>query len=506
MSQADPVVVTLGGALRGATEDGLAVFRAVPYAAPPVGSLRWEVARPHAGWAGVRDAQQYGPSAPQPYAPGGSPIMGSNGEPPFDEDCLTVNIWSPDIDEKLPVLVWIHGGGFLAGSGNLPFYAGDATAHEGIVHVTVNYRIGALGLLHGMGSSANVWLTDQMLALRWIADNIASFGGDPRRITLAGQSGGAFSAAALIGHPATSPLIDRAILMSPPMGVELADPGAAFERTKTLARLLGHDDVEGLRSEPWERLVDGSIGVLREYDEYGEWGLAFEPVLDASTLAAHPVETLSNSSIDLVLGLTRDEATCAFELDRALDETTRAEVISWLGRRHGPDAASLYDVYANRRPGIAPKRVLTDVLTDDLFRRGTVEVAERRATRAPVRIYQFEVESPLFEGALGATHSLDMAFALDNFAAWGTSPFLQGIDPALCSSAAGVLHRAVVGFVRGEDLTASPFSWPCFEPADRIGLVIDESPSPRAGASWLGGLAGSRGVSFVTYVMNSSHT
>jgi para-nitrobenzyl esterase len=204
------ITSTTSGTLRGRAEDGLCVFRGVPYAAPPVGAARWKAAQPHPGWDGVRDATEYGPSAPQPWLPGGLPPIGSHGQPPFDEDCLTLNVWTPAIDDyRRPVLVWIHGGGFLTGSGNLPFYAGDTFARDGdVVAISINYRLGPLGFLSGVGD-ANVWLTDQAAALRWIAANAAAFGGDPTRITLAGQSGGAFSIAALAQHPGTRGLFQR---------------------------------------------------------------------------------------------------------------------------------------------------------------------------------------------------------------------------------------------------------------------------------------------------------
>jgi len=152
-----PTVSTTLGMLRGCAEEGLGVFRGVPYAAPPTTDARWKAARPHQGWDGVRDATDYGPSAPQPWRPGGMPPLGEHGAPPFGEDCLTLNLWTPGIDDaRRPVMVWIHGGGFLTGSGNLPFYAGDTFARDGdVVAISINYRLGPLGFLSGVGD-ANV--------------------------------------------------------------------------------------------------------------------------------------------------------------------------------------------------------------------------------------------------------------------------------------------------------------------------------------------------------------
>src|SRR5690349_21259053 len=173
-----PVVDLPAGRLRGAVEGGLAVFKGVPYAAPPVGPLRWRPAQPHPGWSGTRDATAFGPSAPQLYREGGDPVLGSHGSPPFDEDCLTLNVWTPRADDaKRPVMLWIHGGGFLSGSGSLPVYSGETFARGGdLVVVTVNYRLGPLGYLYfgEDGAGGNFWLTDQLAALRWVRDNIAA--------------------------------------------------------------------------------------------------------------------------------------------------------------------------------------------------------------------------------------------------------------------------------------------------------------------------------------------
>lgn len=217
-----PIVNTTTGRLRGRAEDGLLAFRGIPRAAPPVGPARWRAARSHPGWAGVRDTTQYGPSAPQPWMPGGSPVIGTHGDPPFAEDRLTLNLWTPGLDDaRRPVLVWIHGGGFLTGSGNMPAYATDTFARDGdLVGISINYRLGPLGFLAGAGDE-NVWLTDQVASLQWIAGNVEAFGGDQDRITLAGQSGGAFSIAALAKHPGARDLFHRGILQSPPLGLEL---------------------------------------------------------------------------------------------------------------------------------------------------------------------------------------------------------------------------------------------------------------------------------------------
>jgi carboxylesterase type B len=446
----DPVLVrTTSGTIRGSVEDGVHVFRGVPYAAPPVGPGRWRAARPHPGWAGVRDATHYGPSAPQPWRPEGIPAIGRHGEPPFDEDCLTLNVWTPGPDDSgRPVLVWIHGGGFLSGSGNLPVYAGDTFARDGdLVAISVNYRLGPLGMLTGLGDP-NAWLSDQVTALRWIAANVAAFGGDPARITVAGQSGGAFSVAALAQHPQTRGLFRRGILQSPPAGLDLPTATEAMTRTELLARLLGHEDVEGLRGEPWERLIQGTVGVMASTAAFGQWSLAFLPVLDEEALPADPMAALAATDVDVLIGWTSEEAAFAFGFDPAYAATTREQVIEWAAGRYRGEAAAAYDAYAAAVPGHQPLDVLIGIFTDDFFRRGALELAARRASRRPVHAYQFEVRAPRLDGTPNAAHCAELPFTFGNIARWGSAPIVRGLSAATIDHATNVLHNAWIGFVR----------------------------------------------------------
>lgn len=454
------------------------MFRGVPYAAPPAGDARWKAARPHPGWDGVRDATEYGPSAPQPWIPGGMPPLGEHGVPPFGEDCLTLNLWTPGIDgARRPVMVWIHGGGFLTGSGNLPFYACDTFARDGdVVAITINYRLGPLGFLSGVGD-ANVWLTDQIAALQWIVANVAAFGGDPARITLVGQSGGAFSIAALAQHPATRGLFQRGILQSLPFGLDLPTAEEALDRTRSLARHLGHDDLEALREEPWERLIGGTIGVLGEYARFGEWGLAFLPVIDEATIPRHPITALADADIDLVIGWTTNEASFAFGMNPQYAEATRDQVIGWASMRHGDGAAALYDAYAAESREDSPRKVLTRMVTDGIFRCGALQVADERADSRPAYVYQFGVTSPVLDGALGAPHCMELPFTFANISRWGPAPFVQGIPAELVERVTGALHNAWIGLIRDghPDHDAVP-PWRPYTAEDRAVLVIgDES-------------------------------
>lgn len=487
----DPMVVDLpAGRLRGAAEGGLLVFRGVPYAEPPVGDLRWKRARPHAGWSGIRDATADGPSAPQLYREGGDPVLGGHGSPPFDEDCLTLNVWTPGADgARRPVLVWIHGGGFVSGSGSLPGYSGATFARDGdLVVVSINYRIGPLGYLclgpedgeqGEPGEGVNHWLTDQLAALRWVRENIAALGGDPDSITVAGQSGGAVSTAALAGHPQAQGLIKRVILQSPPFGLDLPAPDAALERTAAYLELAGAKDVAELRTLPWPALIGASIGLFARTTRWGYWPTPFLPVIDADTLPQHPAEALlggAAAGIDVMIGWTREEANFGFALDEGYAAATRDQVTDRIAETFGAAAApSVYAAYERTRPGAGPHDVLMDLITDELFRVPAVRLAEARAELGrPVWAFQFDLPTPACEGRLGAAHCLELPFVFDNFDQWSHAPFLDGLDPAVRDGLAHAMHQAWIAFVRTGDPNHSGLPrWQPYDTGTRTTMRFD---------------------------------
>ncbi|MFJ3908506.1 carboxylesterase/lipase family protein [Streptomyces vinaceus] len=479
-----PVVDLPAGRLRGSVEGGLAVFKGVPYAAPPVGALRWRPAQPHPGWPGTREATAFGPSAPQLYREGGDPVLGSHGSPPFDEDCLTLNVWTPRTDDaKRPVMVWIHGGGFLSGSGSLPVYSGETFARDGdLVVVTVNYRLGPLGYLYfgEEGAGGNFWLTDQLAALRWVRDNIAAFGGDPDDITLAGQSGGAFSVAALAGaRPTGRPLFRRAILQSPPLGLRVPTRTESLQRSAIFLDVLGAKDVAQLRTLPWQQLTGATIEMFRRTAQWGYWSTPYLPVIDGVTLDRHPTELLLSgpgADIDVLIGCTREEANFAFALDPDYAAATKDQVLARARDNFGSRASEAYAAYEEARPGARPVDVLMDLIGDDLFRMPGLALAERRAAarRRPVWAYQFDLPTPAYGGRLAAPHCLELPFAFDNFDKWTQAPFLAGLDPRIREGLARTVHAAWISFIRTGDPNhpAMP-NWPRYERETRTTMRLD---------------------------------
>ncbi|MFE2287170.1 carboxylesterase/lipase family protein, partial [Streptomyces sp. NPDC059443] len=402
---------------------------------------------------------------------------GARPPPPFDEDCLTLNIWTPAADDaRRPVLVWIHGGGFVSGSGSLPVYSGETFARDGdLVVVGINYRIGPLGYLYtgpedrtgdgesgddgaffGEGSGANHWLTDQLAALRWVRENIASFGGDPDSITVAGQSGGAVSTAALAGLPETQGLIRRVILMSPPFGLDLPAPDAHSERTAAYLEIAGVKTPAELRSLPWPALIGAGGGLFARTMRWGYWPTPFLPVVDGFTLHRHPAEALLHGAaagIEVMIGWTREEANFGFALDEGYAASDRAQVTGRIADTFGPEAApGVYAAYERTRPGARPADVLMDLITDELFRVPAVRLAEARAAAGhPVWAYQFDLPSPAYEGRLGAAHCLELPFAFANFDQWAHAPFTEGLTPAVRDGLAHTMHRAWIAFARTGD-------------------------------------------------------
>ena len=251
------------GAVRGARLGSLSVFRGIPYAAPPVRDRRWRAPAAVDPWSGVRDALAFAPSAPQ--RPGRLDSVYGTVDGPQHEDCLYLNVWTPATDDaRRPVLVWFHGGDFVAGSASMPGYDGSRLATDGdLVVVTVNCRLGPLGFLYmpsddDTGGEANFGISDQVAALQWVRHNIATFGGDPNRVTIAGQSAGAASIAAHLTLSGSRNLFARAILQSAPLGARAHTTASGRDVTERLMAAVGVDDGRSLRALPTYRLLDGA--------------------------------------------------------------------------------------------------------------------------------------------------------------------------------------------------------------------------------------------------------
>lgn len=314
------IVSTQSGRIEGAEHRGVEAFKGVPYARPPVGPLRFQAPEPMKRWRGTRSATAYGPAAPQvgPVNRVIRSVIGATGSKQ-SQDCLYLNVWTPACDGKRrPVMVWIHGGAFILGSGSTPVYAGWRLAQRGdVVVVTINYRLGVLGFLNwnslvaGDGRPpANLGIRDQVAALEWVHDNIEGFGGDPENVTVFGESAGAMSAATLLAVPRAKGLFHRAILQS----------GAAHNVSSSdLAARVGEQFIETLEisGDPQKQLTELSVTELMRSQArisarvgLEDGIMAWQPCVDGDLIPEQPIPAIGHGTgadVPILIGTNRDE-------------------------------------------------------------------------------------------------------------------------------------------------------------------------------------------------------
>ncbi|HEY1361034.1 MAG TPA: carboxylesterase/lipase family protein [Xanthobacteraceae bacterium] len=486
------IVRSEAGLLRGAVENGVAVFRAVPYAAPPTGERRFAPPQPVPAWQGVRDATSDGPIAPQ----GRSRLAHVMGdfERPQSEDCLTLNIWTPSPGSgRRPVLVWIHGGAFSSGAGSLPWYSGERFAANGdLVAVSINYRLGALGFLCLPGvSEGNLGLLDQLAALRFVRDNIAAFGGDPDKVTLAGQSAGAASIAILMTLPQAAGLFRRAILQSTPFGRMSRTLDDAHRIGRRLLEVLGlaPEDAARLKSLPFANFVAAQGEVARLEKKFADAQAPFWPVIDGNLVPGEVAPALAagaGAGIDTLIGTTREEMAAFYcidedvaKADRAAIEAVFAAVLPSAHRRH-------YDEIRRMRPSGTNAALLGDLMSDAMFRIGSLRLAQWRAEQGrPAFVYQFDWQS---SRGFAACHCLEIPFVFNNLASWTGSPMLAGANDAEMRGLAEAMHGAWIAFARSGNPNREGLPpWPPYRREGRMTMRFDSVVGPvsdLAGLDW----------------------
>ncbi|POM23299.1 Para-nitrobenzyl esterase [Actinomadura rubteroloni] len=421
------VVRTDAGNVRGVVDGVRRAFLGIPYAAPPVGDLRWRAPQPVRPWAGVRDATRYGSSCPQIATPGAPGQV-----PSTDEDCLFVNVHTPVRPRRgMPVLVFVHGGSGVGGAGSL--YPGDALANRtGTVVVTLNYRLSALGYLalpalRAEAPALNYAIQDQQAALRWVRRNIAAFGGDPHRVTLAGQSAGALSTCVNMVSPRAAGLFQRAIIQSGAcdLSYQPGEPDKAFAVSRKYAGQVGCPDGPGqlacLRKTPVAEL-------LKVTPPAGGGAAAAIPgwtlVYDGETLPGNPIDLLKDgkgAKVPVMLGITRDEGRMltAFQFEAVLGRAvTEQEYQQLLTGAFGPLAPVLGGVYSSGAYG-SPENALAALYTDTMFACSADKIARTLAPRTPTYAYQFSDPDapnfyiPVHDVDLGAFHAGELPYLFD---------------------------------------------------------------------------------------------
>ncbi len=468
---AGPHARLTSGSVRGRTEDGLAVFRGIPFARPPVGELRLAAPMPVAPWNGVREAVAFGPPPPQ------SGVMGASAARDTDGDWLTINVWSPEPGAaRLPVMVWIQGGGYVYGWSGDPLFDGAVLAREGVVVVTFNYRLSAEGFGHFSGAPANRGLLDQVAALSWVQDNIAAFGGDPARVTVFGESAGAGSIAALMVMPSATGLFRRAIAQSVP-GLYFTEALATDIATAITDHLgLSPSARELTRLSP-SRLNDAADEVAGTMAANPRWGQAahlqapFAPVVDGEVLPAAPWQALAGgaaSGVELIVGHTRDEYRLFMVANGQLGKITPEQTDAAL-RVLAPDPGA----YRAAHPSAGTERLYELVHSDRLFRMPSLHLAEAHHPHGPTHLYALIWNAPGMGGeTLGACHGLGLPLTFGNLTA-GAAAFLIGHEPP---PEAAVLATRVRAAWTAFAATGDP-GWPTYDPHERNTWIIDTEPA-----------------------------
>ncbi|MFI1917713.1 carboxylesterase/lipase family protein [Nocardia sp. NPDC020380] len=487
MSETEPEVTVRGGRIRGRTEAGISAFLGIPYAAPAIGAARFELPRPAPSWDGVRPAQHLGPACVQSPYPG--PIRALLGESPvIGDDYLNLNVWTPDPGGSgLPVMVWIHGGAFTRGANSLPLYEGSAFARDGVVLVSINYRLGISGFAVLPDAPMNRGLHDQLLALQWVQDNIAAFGGDPGRVTIFGESAGAMSVGSLLASPLSAGLFERAIMQSG-NGSAVADPADAAQVTAAIAEFLGigATAAEFAAVEP-SRLqsAQDAIGLALTLEpDPQRWGasviasglgvMSLFPVADGEVLPGPQADTLvarPERIRPLLIGNTSEEFRF-FTVPAGLAAAMAATALSALLARSGidPDVAKIYFA---ARPDATPGDIYSAIITDVAFRTDTMRIADI-VSSAGTACHVYEFGWPSGIDGIGSCHALEIPFVFDTLALGKT---LTGPNPP--QPLADEMHRAWVDFaVHGDP------GWARYESAAPLvrhfGSPASSTGAPRA--------------------------
>jgi para-nitrobenzyl esterase len=476
-------VKTKAGLVEGeATTDGsVRVFRGIPFAAPPVGELRWKAPQPVAPWHGVRAAKEYGTRCLQ------GKLFDDISFPNLGEDCLTLNVWTPakSASERLPVMVWIHGGGFQAGAGSEPRHDGEAFARQGVVLVHFNYRLGVFGFLahpeltkEAGGSSGNYGLLDQVAALQWVRDNVAAFGGDPKNVTIFGESAGSFAVSALMASPLAKGLFHRAIGESGAFfsgGILRLQPLAASEQQGlSFARTLAAESLAALRAKAGDEVLQAALKVQ-------PW---FGPNLDGRVLTEPVADTFAagrQARVPLLAGWNADEIRAAVTL--APEKPTAARFVEDTRKRFGAAAEAILKAY----PATTDAEALESAaaLGSDVFI-GYVTwkwmEAHAATGQSPIFRYSFDRKIPVEPGRvqggrpvtsadIGARHAGEIEYVFGTLELSLPKVPWQASDRALSQA----MTAYWANFARGGDPNGKGLpQWPRYD-SGRAVLRLDET-------------------------------
>ena len=484
---AAPIVETTAGRVRGAMIEGVAAYKSVPYGT----AERFMPPRKPDAWAGIRDATEYTSRAPQAglratTRPELANFSGATDSAAETEACQTLNVWTPGTSGKRPVMVWLHGGAFSYGSANSDRQQGSRLCNRGdVVVVTVNHRLNIFAHLHlaeiggaDFKHSGNAGVLDLVAALEWVRDNIAQFGGDPGNVTIFGESGGGGKVSTLMTMPRARGLFHKTIIQSG-ASVVLGTPARAAKLAEIVLKHFGAKDARKLQSVPVADLL-AAVGPVTKalgpaerplFDRY-----AFGPVVDGDVLPRHPFDPDASplsADIPLLIGDMKDEMTGYYAtVDRiwfrTLSEAEARDRIFAIAGRH---ADRVIETYRRLYPRANPAQRLIAATTDSNFRIRSLAVAQRKAAQkqAPVWMYSFEWETPLFEGRLGAPHALDVPFTFDTIDLTNATDLSPGARKVAATMASTWIAFARTGNPNNDTIP----HWPTYDASERPTLLLD---------------------------------
>jgi para-nitrobenzyl esterase len=510
-----PAVETSSGKVRGRRTGGVSAFLGIPYGSD-TRTHRFRPAHAPNPWTGVLDCAAFGAQAPQMEL-NAAAIAGPGANLNSDfvkqvmtifragmeignesENCLFLNVYTPDasLREKRPVMVWLHGGAFSIGSAGDPQYDGSALCRRGdVVVVTLNHRLNALGYLYlgalhdDFADSGNIGQLDIILALQWVRDHIAAFGGDAGNVTIFGESGGGAKVSTLLAMPPAKGLFHKAIVQSGP-GVSMEEKAKAAELAeRTLATLgVAKADVHKLQAMDRKAIINAASAAQKPSDRR-----SLSPVVDGRSLPTHPFTPRApdvSRDIPVIVGTTKDESTLFLSADptfgKMTDEQARAHFVAMLGDK----GASALEVYRALRPDDPPTYWVTAMMTDTMMRMDSIRLAERKLAQraAPVFMYRLDWETPILDGAMRSPHGLDVPLVFDNVDK-KRGLFGPGPEP---KQVAAVMSQAWINFARSGSPSQRGVAWPLYDSASRRTMIFDTTsrvasdPDGSARSFWSG--------------------
>ncbi|MBC9926775.1 MULTISPECIES: carboxylesterase/lipase family protein [unclassified Leucobacter] len=491
-----PIVSTSAGRVRGIATAGIAVWKGIRYAQAPTGNLRWRAPVASPVHDGVLDARAFGAAAPQSL----NPAVPLGADTVTDEDCLFLNVWAPwgadaETAAPRPVMVWVHGGAYTFGSASQPLFDGRALVESGdVILVSINYRLGGLGFLDltgfadGAEVDSNLAVRDVLLALRWVQDNAAAFGGDPARVTVFGESAGAGIVTTLLAMPSAEGLFSRAIAESSPVSSVYTS-----ERAKTAAKVflaaLGAETVTEAREKSVDEIVAASSEVYAKIPALAPGTLPFAPVVEGELIPEHPLTRLREGRalpVPLLIGTNRDEATLFKYMKSPLMPITEPTINAMFAAMSAenpdvtlPPREQVLEAYE----GVRHRAIGLGIARDIGFRMPTLWAVEGHSKVAPVWLYRFDYATPMLRVlGIGATHATELPYVWGNLDTTPKDPtFLLG-GRRKGRALSERMRARWTAFANGEapGAPAPATEWPQFDLARRQSLHIDATDEVRS--------------------------